>query len=365
MSQHAIDRAMMQRAIEAAARGRTAPNPHVGALIARGEEIVAVGHHEGAGKVHAEVMALALAGEAARGATLYCTLEPCNHHGRTPPCTESILRAGVARVVYGCRDPKSHGSGPGAPRLAAAGIEVVEGVERAACEALIEDFACLALRGRPLVVGKAAVTLDGRIATRTGDSKWITGELARTEAHRLRDRADAVMVGVETVLADYPRLTVRLPDGPGRDPLRVVVDTHLRTPPSAQILSGGPTWIAHGPHACAKRRAALGAATLLELPLADGRVDLRALLAELGRRDVMRLLVEGGGTLLGALADAELLDRMAVFVAPILLGDPEARPVLRRGAPVPTLAHGLRLDDVRTQNFGTDVLVEGRVPRKE
>jgi diaminohydroxyphosphoribosylaminopyrimidine deaminase/5-amino-6-(5-phosphoribosylamino)uracil reductase len=365
VSQEALDRAMMQRALEVGRRGRTAPNPHVGAIVARGDAVVAEGHHEGAGKAHAEVMALELAGAAARGATLYCTLEPCNHHGRTPPCTESILRAGIARVVFGCRDPKTHGAGPGAPRLAAAGVEVVEGIERPACEELVEDFACLALRGRPLVVGKAAVTLDGRIATRTGDSKWITSELARAEAHRLRARADAVMVGVETVLADDPRLTVRLPEGAGPDPLRVVVDTHLRTPPSAQLLSGGPTLIAHGPHASAERRAALSAATLLELPLASGRVDLRSLLAELGRRDVMRLLVEGGGTLLGALADADLLDRMAVFVAPILLGDPEARPVLRRSAPVPTLSLGLRLDHVATHVFGSDVLVEGRVPRKE
>ncbi len=365
MSQDAADRAMMRRALEAGRRGRTAPNPRVGAVVARGDEVVSEGHHEGAGKAHAEVMALERAGEAARGATLYCTLEPCNHHGRTPPCTESILRAGIARVVYGCRDPKTHGAGPGGPRLAAAGIEVVEGVERAACEELVEDFACLARHGRPLVVGKAAVTLDGRIATRTGDSKWITGELARVEAHRLRDGADAVMVGVETVLADDPRLTVRLPGGAGRDPLRVVVDTHLRTPPHAQVLSGGRTLLAHGPDASAERRAALGAATLLELPLAAGRVDLRALLTELGRRDVMRLLVEGGGTLLGALVDAGLVDRMAVFVAPVLLGDPEARPMLRRAAPVPTLAHGLRLEDVRTRIFGTDILVEGRVPRKE
>lgn len=367
MSGEAVDRAMMQRAIEAGRRGRTAPNPHVGAIVARGDRVVAVGHHEGPGKAHAEVMALELAGEAARGATLYCTLEPCNHHGRTPPCTEAILRAGIARVVYGCADPKDYPSGPGGPRLSAAGVVVEHGVEREACEALIEDFACLARQRRPLVIGKAAVTLDGRIATRTGDSKWITGEIARAEAHRLRDRADAVMVGIETVLADDPRLNVRLPGEEARDPIRIVVDTHLRTPASAQLVTArdGRTWIAHGPGVPAAKKAALDGAQLLELPLEGGRVDLAALLRELGRRDVMQLLVEGGGTLLGALADAGLLDRLAVFVAPVVLGDPDGRPLMRRAGPIQKLAEALRLDGVRTRALGPDVLFEGRLPRKD
>ena len=184
------DERWMERALAEARRGRTAPNPHVGAAIVKDGELVAVGHHERAGEAHAEVNALRAAGERARGATLYCTLEPCNHHGRTPPCTDAILGAGVARVVIGCTDPAHHGETSGVARLRAAGVEVTIGVCEAAAREVIEDFACLVHLGRPLVVLKAAVTLDGRLATRSGDSKWITGEAARTEAHRLRDRAD-------------------------------------------------------------------------------------------------------------------------------------------------------------------------------
>ncbi len=362
------DERQMALAIEAAGRGRTAPNPHVGAVITQGDKVIAVGHHEGPGHAHAEVAALRIAGDRARGATLYCTLEPCNHHGRTPPCTEAILAAGIARVVIGARDPKRYPTGPGLDRLRAASLEVEVGTLGEACAELIEDFTCLVERARPLVIGKSAVTLDGRIATATGDSKWITGELARTEAHRMRDRADAVMVGIETVLADDPGLDVRLVSG--RDPLRIVLDTHLRTPTNAKVVQNpsGGVLIAHGPEALAERRAALSAAGagLIELPLdGSGRVALPALLSALGARDVMQLLVEGGGRVIGALLDADLLDRLATFVAPVVLGDPLARPLAHRSVAVQNLAQAHRLTHVRTRTFGDDVLIEGRVPHRD
>ena len=359
----------MARAIEAARGGRTAPNPHVGAVVARGDEVIAVGFHEGPGQAHAEVAALRVAGDRARGATLYCTLEPCNHHGRTPPCTEALLDAGIARVVIGCRDPKHYATGPGVDRLRAAGIELELGVLEAECEGLIEDFRCLVVHGRPLVIGKAAVTLDGRIATASGDSKWITGELARTEAHRLRDRADAVLVGVETVLADDPRLDVRHVQG--RDPLRLVLDTHLRTPPEAKLIqhtSAAPTVLVHGPNVTEEQKRALRrpGVELLEMPLGeDGRIALGPLLVALARRDVMQLLVEGGGRVLGALLDADLVDRLAVFVAPVVLGDPLGRPLAHRAHPVQNLSQASRLTNVRTRTFGDDVLIEGRLTRHD
>jgi diaminohydroxyphosphoribosylaminopyrimidine deaminase/5-amino-6-(5-phosphoribosylamino)uracil reductase len=359
-----LDEQMMDLALEVGRRGHPAPNPHVGAVIAAGSEVIAVGHHERAGEDHAEVVALRVAGERARGATLYCTLEPCNHHGRTPPCTDAILSAGIRRVVIGCADPARHAPVSGHQRLREAGVEVTVGVRERQARELIEDFACLVERRRPLVVLKAAVTLDGRIATRTGESKWITGEEARREAHRLRDRADAVMVGVGTILADDPRLDVRLVAGV--DPIRIVLDTSLRTPPTAAVVrhrSSRPTWIVHGPDAPAERRAALRApgVELIEAPVGARGIDLDALLRELGRRDVMRLLVEGGARVHGALLEADLADRAEIFVAPMLLGDPAARPLAELVAPPDRLSDAFRLDEVEVERLGHDVRIRGKI----
>jgi diaminohydroxyphosphoribosylaminopyrimidine deaminase/5-amino-6-(5-phosphoribosylamino)uracil reductase len=362
------DERMMRLALAASREGRTAPNPHVGAVIVSGERVVAVGHHERAGEPHAEIDALRAAGDAARGATLYCTLEPCNHHGRTPPCTDAILAAGIARVVIGCADPARHGPTSGSARLREAGIEVTLGVCEAEAREVIEDFETLVARGRPLVVLKAAVTLDGRIATRSGDSKWITGEDARREGHRLRDRADAVMVGIGTVLADDPQLDVRMV--PGRDPIRVVLDTALRTPVGSKLLTGGsrsPTWIVHGPEAPAARRAALEAAgaVLIEAPL-EGRVlDLAWTLRELGRRDVMRLLVEGGGRVHGALLERGLADRAEIFVAPLVLGDRDGRPLAELASPPTKISGAFRLADLDVEVLGHDVRFRGRIQAGE
>ncbi|UJR80476.1 bifunctional diaminohydroxyphosphoribosylaminopyrimidine deaminase/5-amino-6-(5-phosphoribosylamino)uracil reductase RibD [Sandaracinus amylolyticus] len=362
----ALDERMMDLALAEARKGRTAPNPHVGAVIVQGGEVVGVGHHERAGEVHAEVDAMRAAGDRTRGATLYCTLEPCNHHGRTAPCTDAILGAGIARVVVGCVDPAKHGPTSGAARLRDAGVEVVLGVREPQAREVIEDFACLVTKKRPLVVLKAAVTLDGRIATRTGDSKWITGDEARREAHRLRDRADAVMVGVGTVLADDPRLDVRMIEG--RDPIRVVLDTHLRTPETAQLVAHGssrPTWIVHGPDAPEERRDALrrDGVVLIEAPLEGDTVDVAWMLAELGRRDVMRLLVEGGGRVHGALLDRGLADRAEIFVAPVVLGDPEARPLAAMHDPPMQIASAFQLADLEIDRLGRDVRFRGRVTK--
>ncbi len=362
MAARSDDVRFMQRALRAAARGRPSPNPHVGAVIVAGGVVVGVGHHAKAGGPHAEIVALVDAGAHARGATLYVTLEPCNHLGRTAPCTEAILATGVARVVIGTRDPAPHAPG-GLERLRDAGIELVVGVEERAARRLVSDFAKQITTGIPFVTIKAAVTLDGRIATRSGDSRWITGPEARKHAHRMRDASDAVLVGIGTVLADDPELTVR--HVRGRDPLRVVLDSALRTPVTAKLVrhgSAAQTLIFHANDAPAERRAALAAlpgVALVELARApNGTLDLDAVLRELGRRDCVRVLVEGGARLHGALLDAGLVDRVAVFVAPVLLGDSEAVP-LARGREIATIADALRLRDVEITRLGDDVLFEG------
>lgn len=355
-----FDLRMMALALRIGERGRTSPNPHVGAVIARDGVVIATGYHHRAGEAHAEIDALEKLGGKAEGATLYVTLEPCNHIGRTGPCSEAVVASGVWRVVIGCED-RIPGHGGGADRLRAAGIEVEVGVRRAEAEALVADFYKRALLGLPYVTLKAAVTLDGRTATSSGDSRWITGEAARKHVHRMRDRSDAVMVGVKTVLADDPELNVR--HIKGRDPIRVVLDSDLRIPESARLLSlvsSAPTWVFHAHDAPHDRREALLRRGAVLFPSARGErgLDLPEVLRELARRDVMRLLVEGGPTLHGALLDAGLVDRAAVFVAPRLLGDPAAFP-LSIGRPRERMLEALALRNVTRRSFGEDTLIEG------
>ena len=350
------DERLMARAIEEAKRGRPSPNPHVGAVVANAAgEILGCGHHERAGEAHAEVAAIADASET-RGHTIYVTMEPCNHHGRTPPCTEAVIEAGIARVVLGARDPAPHVPGS-IEKMRAAGIEVTLGVLEKECDALIADFAKHIQTGLPYVTLKAAVTLDGRMATRTGDSKWITGEEARTEAHRMRDGSDAVMVGIGTVLADDPALTVRHVEG--IDPLRVVLDATLRTPLDAKLATAG-TIVMHAAGADATRAKALRAkgCELIEVALAGEHLDLGAVLKELGSREIVRLLVEGGPTLHAALLDGGHADHAAIFVAPKILGDASA-PAFAGGRGVDAIAEAWTLRDTTTQQLGADVLIEG------
>lgn len=349
----------MRLALRAAARGRTSPNPHVGAVIEKRGRVIAVGHHPKAGGPHAEIVALRKAGKGARGATIHVTLEPCNHFGRTPPCTDALVEAGVARVAIGARDPSGHTRGS-IEKLEAAGIEVVTGVLRDEAETMIVDFAKHVQTGLPFVTLKSAVTLDGRTATRTGDSKWITGERARKEAHRLRSSADAVLTGIGTVIADDPLLTVRAVRGPS--PLRAIADSRLRIDPRSAIAKTAgdvPTVVYHA-RASVPRSLARTNLELVRVRRDRRGLSLEDVLADLGKRGVVRLLVEAGAALSGALFDRGFVDRVAVFVAPVLVLDPEAMP-LARGPRLDRLADAHRLSRVQVRALGPDVLVTGEL----
>jgi diaminohydroxyphosphoribosylaminopyrimidine deaminase/5-amino-6-(5-phosphoribosylamino)uracil reductase len=353
----------MREALAAARRGlgRTSPNPAVGAVVVRQGKIVGRGHHARAGGPHAEVVALRAAGEAARGADLYTTLEPCDHFGKTPPCSLAILAAGVRRVLVGSRDPNPLVQGRGLARLRDHGVEVVVGVLAGECDRLNAAWFTFITAGRPHVTLKAAVTLDGRTAARTGDSRWVTGEEARAWVHRLRDRVDAVLVGAGTARADDPALTARLPGGRGRDPLRVVLDTDLRLPAGLKLFterSPAPTLVAH---ASTRRRRLPARVELVHCGRGPGGVDLHDLLAKLAARGVTHLLVEGGGAVHARFLEAGLVDEVAVLVAPKLLGA-DGLPLTRGKGPA-RMSEALRLADVQVERLGDDVLVTGRVPR--
>ncbi len=320
------DARWLQSALQLARRGlgRTSPNPPVGAVIVADDgAVVGQGYHPRAGEPHAEALALRAAGERARGATLYCTLEPCCHHGRTPPCTEAIIAAGVRRVVYGLTDPDPRCAGGGAEMLRQAGVEVAQNLLEGGIAELYEPYVKHKITGRPFVTLKLALTLDGKVATRTGDSRWITGEPARALVHGWRNESDAVLVGIGTVLADAPQLTAREGNPDGRQPLRVIADTQAQTPPAAQVVTGpGQCLIAVGPDAPGERVEALrdAGAEVVSLAAEAGHVSLPALLALLGERDVMSVLCEGGPGLAAGLVRAQLVDKFRLFYAPKLIG---------------------------------------------
>jgi diaminohydroxyphosphoribosylaminopyrimidine deaminase / 5-amino-6-(5-phosphoribosylamino)uracil reductase len=319
----------MARALELGRQGHPSPNPHVGAVVVSGGAAVGEGHHERAGEDHAELVALKKAGAKARGSTLYVTLEPCNHVGRTPPCTEAIARAKVKRVVIGCRDPNPHVTGQGIERLQGAGIEVVLGVGEPQAVRLVAPWAKCVTTGVPYVTLKLGLSLDGRIATRTGESKWVTRSDARACVHVLRGMHDAVAIGIGTALADDPRLTVR--DVPGPSPLRVVFDTKLRLPPHSRLVetaSEVPTWVIASTDAPSAEEEALtvqGVEVLRAPTSAEGRIDPLAALKLLASRGVVSVMVEGGAELAGSMLAGRLADELHAFIAPILLG-PRGRP---------------------------------------
>ena len=352
----------MHRALVLARRGegRTSPNPAVGAVIVKQDRVVGEGFHRRAGATHAEVEALRQAGPRARGATLYATLEPCNHFGRTPPCCDAILAAGIRRVVVAMPDPNPITDGRGLRRLARAGVRVVRGVLEAEARALNEPFLHVMRTGRPLLIAKMGESLDGKIATARGESRWITSPAARRLAHRWRSRVDALLIGIRTVLRDDPRLTVRgAPQRPGR-PIRIIVDSHLRTPPSARCLRS-PTLIATTARRPAKAAAlSRRGAEVLCLPARRGRVPLRLLCRRLAQRGVHSVLLEGGGELLaGALAE-RLVGRVVFLIAPILLGGRTA-PSAIGGDGVQRLSRAIRLAEVSVRRVGSEVCVEGQV----
>ena len=362
----------MGRALELAERGvgLTSPNPMVGAVVVAAGRPVGEGFHARAGGPHAEIEALARAGEAARGATLYVTLEPCNHTGRTPPCADAVKRAGIRRVVAAMTDPNPRVIGGGRDVLSSAGIEVALGCRELEALRLNRAFVTSARESRPHVTLKWAATLDGKIADGQGTSKWITGPGARLEAHRLRSRADAVVVGIGTALADNPALDVRLGVAWPREPWRVVVDSTARLPVTARVIRGSAgtgrperAVIAITDAADPERLAALEArgVTVLRCKTHDGRVDVVDLLLKLGELDAMSALVEGGGQLAGAFLEAGVVDRVVGFLAPVVLGGVTAPGTV--GGPGLPLPEGARLEGVTIRPVEGDWVIEGDVRR--
>lgn len=359
------DEHFMQIALELARNGEGAvnPNPIAGAVVVKDGRIIGRGYHREFGGPHAEVFALDEAGGQARGATMYVTLEPCCHHGKTPPCTSRIIEAEIARVVIACQDPNPMVNGEGIARLQEAGINVVKGVLEEEALRTNEIFFKFITTGIPFVQLKLAMSLDGKIATATGDSKWITGKASRVEAHRLRRRFAAVLVGVETVIADDPQLTVR--HVPGKDPIRIVLDRQGRIPAGSRLLrEKGRTIVVTATVLKEKEEALLAlGAQVWRLSGEKGQLDLRSLLRCLGEQGIDSLLVEGGGETVASFLEASLVDRVSFFIAPILLGGKGAVPAVG-GSGVERVAEGIRLKDVEVEWIGEDLLYSGYPERR-
>ena len=343
------------------ALGHVSPNPAVGAVIVKDGQVIGRGFTQPPGGPHAEVVALQEAGLAAKGAAMYLTLEPHPHQGRTPPCTDAIIQAGVTEVHIATLDPNPDVNGKGIVALKAAGVRVTTGGHEHEAQQVIQAFAKHVTTGLPFVVAKFAMSLDGKIATSTGESQWISGPEMRREVHRLRSECDAIMVGIQTALQDDPQLTVRdVPEPPERQPLRVVVDSRGRMPATARMLAErGQTLVAVAEGAANNYPSLVDAgAEVVPLPGGDGRVDLQALLQLLGQRDITSVLVEGGSTLLGALFDLGVVDKVVGCVSPVVIGGSEApTPVGGQGAQ--RLADALRLRDVSVATVGNDVIITG------
>ena len=346
------------------ALGSVSPNPAVGAVIVKGNRVVGKGYTQPPGGPHAEVVALKEAGARAKGATLYATLEPCCHYGRTPPCTQAIIEAGIVAVHAAMLDPNPIINGKGMRELEEAGIEVNLGEHKEKAGEIVEAYAHYITTGVPFVTAKFAMSLDGKIATRTGDSKWISSDESRRYVHYLRYVSDAIMVGVNTVLTDDPQLTVRCCSHGGqthKQPLRVVVDANARTPLTAKVFAEpGSVLMAVGEETPpALQRAYRNAgAEVVALPARRGMIDLKALLRALAERQVTGVLVEGGGTLLGSLFDEKLVDKVIAFVAPIVIGGKQAKTAVA-GKGAGTVLDSTKLERVRTQSINGDVMVSG------
>lgn len=357
----------MERALSLAklALGQVSPNPAVGAVIVRDGEVVGQGYTQPPMQSHAEIVALNQAGDLAKGATLFVTLEPCCHYGRTPPCTKAIIEAGIKEVHFAMFDPNPLVNGKGKAELEKAGIKTYAGEGEAAAKEINEAYIKYITTGMPFVTVKFALSLDGKIATRTGDARWISGEESRKYVHFLRYASDAIMVGVSTVVIDDPKLTTRCSGGRGgtvmKQPLRIVIDTTGRTPLNAKVFrEPGKTLLAYGKLNKTKRTAyAKVGAEMVELPTNGmGFVDLPILLETLGKREIMNLLVEGGGTLLGSLFDLNLVDKVVAFIAPIIIGGTDVKtPVLGKG--IDKIAEAMRLKQVKIERFGDDAMICG------
>jgi diaminohydroxyphosphoribosylaminopyrimidine deaminase / 5-amino-6-(5-phosphoribosylamino)uracil reductase len=354
------DHQYMTQAIRLAEQGlyTTMPNPRVGCVIVNNGEVVGAGAHMRAGEPHAEVLALHAAGTRARGADVYVTLEPCSHHGRTPPCAEALLQAGVKRVIAAMQDPNPLVSGSGLTFLQSRNIETTSGLMQVQAAELNPGFISRMTRGRPFVRSKIAASLDGRTALANGESKWITGESARLDVQHWRARSSAILTGIGTVLADDPQLTVRELDIP-RQPLRVVVDSGLRISPQAKILQGGNVLIVYASDPDGKVAALQqDGVELALLPDTEGRVDLRKLMAELARREVNEVLVEAGQGLNGALLNQGLLDELLFYYAPVLLGF-DAKGMFAMPA-LTEMSQRTQLEIIELRQFGNDIRIRAR-----
>jgi len=351
------------------ALGQVSPNPAVGAVIVKEGDVIGQGYTQPPGSSHAEIMALKEAGEYARGAVMYVTLEPCCHFGRTPPCTKAIIAAGIKEVHVAMIDPNPQVNGKGLKELEKAGIKTVLGEHADDAAEIIESYVKFITTGRPFVTIKFAMSLDGKIATKSGDSKWISGNESRRYVHFMRYTSDAVMVGVNTVLADDPQLTARCGYRGGMakiQPLRVILDTNGRTPATARVFNEpGNVLLAIGEKVSAAQKKAyekLGA-KILELPSKRGLIDLDKLLLGLGQKQITSVLVEGGAILLGSLCDRNLVDKVNVFISPIIIGGEKARTAIG-GKGVDKVVNSLKLEHVKTKRSDSDMMITGYVGRK-
>ncbi len=356
----------MRMALNLAKKGQgyTTPNPMVGAVVVKDGEVVGRGFHRAAGQAHAEVNAIDDAGEKAKDAWLYVNLEPCNHTGRTPPCTRKILDAGIRRVIVAMADPHTKAGG-GAAFLRQHGIDVQIGVCEKQAVCLNEAFVKYVRTGLPFVILKCAATLDGRIATRTGDSKWVTGEKARRYVHRLRHAVDAIMVGIGTIRADNPSLTTRLGSRKGVDPVRIVLDTHLSISPAAGILalnSNADTILIAGKRAAKAKRKQFQQkrVRVIEQPVRKGQIDLTSLMGRLGSEGITSLLIEGGSRVLASALNSGIVDKALFFYAPKILGGDDGIPICQGPGPA-LMKDSIQLKQMRVRRFAEDVMIEGYI----
>ncbi len=349
--------------------GRTSPNPLVGAVITRRGRIVGKGYHRRAGEPHAEIEALKNAGKAAAGSEMWINLEPCNHWGRTGPCTKAIINSGIKRVIVGMKDPNPLVKGKGIAKLRKNGIEVKVGILEDECHRLNESYSKFICTGTPWVILKIAASLDGKTATLTGQSRWISGEHARSYVHRLRNKVDGILVGVNTIIKDDPLLTTRLHGRKGRDPARIVVDSKLRIPLASKVLnleSEAITIVATTDRASSRkhRRLEQMGAKVLMIGQDNGRVDLLSLMKELGALNITSLLIEGGSTINASALSSGIVDKVICFYAPRIIGGKQS-PGMVGGNGVEFLEQAISLDDLRAKRLGEDVLIEGYIKKSQ
>lgn len=359
------DEGYMRLALDLAknARGRTSPNPLVGAVIVKDDRVVGVGWHRKAGTPHAEIHALNMAGDLAKGATLYVTLEPCSHYGRTGPCAKAVIDAGISRVVMGMIDPNPKVHQQGLNMLKSAGIITKVGVLEQECKKLNEDFLTWVQEKRPFTILKTAMSLDGKIAAFDGTSQWITGEQARLRGHEYRDTVDAIMVGIGTALQDNPSLTARLPHKKTKNPIRVVVDSLAKIPLSAKLITDGKarTIVAVTENAPLDRVDALQEKGVEIITAGNNEVDLKLLMSKLAEKNICSVLVEGGGKLSFSLLKAGLIDKVHAFIAPKIIGGETALTPVEGGGF--SLAAAVKLNNITTEMVGEDILVTGYIEK--